>query len=89
VGCSRPTLASRTAEMAQPMAQRRVMTQGLTFLFAVAGGAAVGNLYWAQPLLDFIAHDLHAPPRPRAGWSRRPRSATRRGSCSSCRSVTY
>jgi hypothetical protein len=31
-------------------------------LFAVAGGAAVGNLYWAQPLLDFIARDLRASP---------------------------
>src|SRR5207237_54980 len=29
-----------------------------TLLFAIAGGAAVGNLYWAQPLLDFIAEDL-------------------------------
>jgi predicted MFS family arabinose efflux permease len=28
-------------------------------LFAVAGGAAVGNLYYAQPLLDIIARDLH------------------------------
>ena len=36
------------------------MTTGLTLLFAVAGGAAVGNLYWAQPLLDAIAADLHA-----------------------------
>lgn len=35
------------------------MSRGLTFLFALAGGAAVGNLYWAQPLLDFIAGDLH------------------------------
>jgi predicted MFS family arabinose efflux permease len=34
------------------------MTRGLTLLFAIAGGAAVGNLYWAQPLLDVIAHDL-------------------------------
>jgi predicted MFS family arabinose efflux permease len=32
----------------------------MTALFAVAGGAAVANLYWAQPLLDFIARDLHA-----------------------------
>jgi predicted MFS family arabinose efflux permease len=38
------------------------MTRRLTFLFAVAGGAAVGNLYWAQPLLDLIARDLHASP---------------------------
>lgn len=31
------------------------MTRGLTLLFAIAGGAAVGNLYWAQPLLGVIA----------------------------------
>jgi predicted MFS family arabinose efflux permease len=43
------------------------MTPGLTLLFAVAGGAAVGNLYWAQPLLDFIARDLHASTA-EAGW---------------------
>jgi predicted MFS family arabinose efflux permease len=43
------------------------MTRGLTLLFAVAGGAAVGNLYWAQPLLDFIARDLHASTAA-AGW---------------------
>jgi predicted MFS family arabinose efflux permease len=43
------------------------MTPGLTLLFAIAGGAAVGNLYWAQPLLEFIAHDLHASPA-HAGW---------------------
>ncbi|HEX4289425.1 MAG TPA: MFS transporter [Trebonia sp.] len=43
------------------------MTRRLTFLFAVAGGAAVANLYWAQPLLDFIARDLHASASS-AGW---------------------
>jgi len=37
------------------------------FLFAVAAGAAVGNLYWAQPLLDLIADDLHAS-HTVAGW---------------------
>jgi predicted MFS family arabinose efflux permease len=36
-------------------------------LFAVAGGAAVGNLYWAQPLLEVIAEDLHASTAT-AGW---------------------
>ncbi|QHC68364.1 MFS transporter [Rathayibacter sp. VKM Ac-2759] len=30
------------------------MSPGLTLLFAIAGGAAVGNLYWAQPLLGVI-----------------------------------
>ncbi|HEX8345852.1 MAG TPA: MFS transporter [Actinoplanes sp.] len=43
------------------------MTPRLTLLFAVAGGAAVGNLYWAQPLLDLIAQDLHASTAT-AGW---------------------
>ncbi|MCU1572794.1 MAG: major facilitator superfamily 1 [Micrococcaceae bacterium] len=43
------------------------MTRGLTFLFAVAGGAAVANLYWAQPLLEIIARDLHASPAT-AAW---------------------
>src|SRR3984957_9684453 len=31
------------------------MSPALTLLFAVAGGAAVGTLYWAQPLLAQIA----------------------------------
>ncbi|MEV4412657.1 MFS transporter [Catellatospora sp. NPDC049609] len=44
-----------------------VMGRGLTFLFALAAGAAVGNLYWAQPLLDFIAADLHTSTAT-AGW---------------------
>lgn len=43
------------------------MTRRLTFLFAVAGGAAVGNLYWSQPLLDFIARDLRTDTGS-AGW---------------------
>lgn len=43
------------------------MTRGLTLLFAVAGGAAVGNLYWSQPLLDFIASDIGASTTT-AGW---------------------
>ena len=34
------------------------MSRGRTLLFAVGAGAAVGNLYWAQPLLDVIARDL-------------------------------
>jgi predicted MFS family arabinose efflux permease len=34
------------------------MSSWLTLLFAIAGGAAVGNLYWAQPLLTEIAGSL-------------------------------
>jgi predicted MFS family arabinose efflux permease len=52
---------------AATVALRPVMTTGLTLLFAVAGGAAVGNLYWAQPLLDFISRDLHSSTAT-AGW---------------------
>ncbi len=37
------------------------MTRSLMVLFAIAGGAAVGSLYYAQPLLDLIARDLHVP----------------------------
>lgn len=37
------------------------MSQGLTLLFSIAGGAAVGNLYWAQPLLSYIATSLGIP----------------------------
>ncbi|MEV4534793.1 MFS transporter [Asanoa sp. NPDC049518] len=44
-----------------------VMDRRLTFLFAVAAGAAVANLYWAQPLLDAIADDLGASTTS-AGW---------------------
>ncbi|MEH1166932.1 MFS transporter [Micromonospora sp. CPCC 205539] len=43
------------------------MSRRLTFLFAVAAGVAIGNLYWAQPLLGFIAGDLRAATAT-AGW---------------------
>jgi predicted MFS family arabinose efflux permease len=59
---------SDTDSVTSPTApQRQVMTRGLTLLFAVAGGAAVGNLYWAQPLLDLIAQDLNVSTAT-AGW---------------------
>ncbi|MFZ2164025.1 MAG: MFS transporter [Propionibacteriaceae bacterium] len=38
------------------------LSSGLTWLFAIAGGAAVGNLYWAQPLLVQMATDLGVAP---------------------------
>jgi hypothetical protein len=44
---------------APPAAAQPAIGRGLTLLLAVLGGVAVGNLYWAQPLLHTIADDLH------------------------------
>lgn len=35
------------------------MSRGLIWLFAVACGVSVANLYYAQPLLGTLAHDFH------------------------------
>ncbi|GAA3750222.1 MFS transporter [Streptomyces tremellae] len=43
-----------------PGARHSLMTRPLLVLFAVAAGAAVGSLYYAQPLLDVIGGDLGA-----------------------------
>ncbi|RZL84699.1 MAG: MFS transporter [Rhodococcus sp. (in: high G+C Gram-positive bacteria)] len=45
-----------------PSARPRGMSRGLTLLFAIAAGASVGNMYWAQPLLAPIAEDLGVAP---------------------------
>lgn len=37
------------------------MSGALTLLFALSGGVVVGNLYWAQPLLDDIGAGLSVP----------------------------
>lgn len=42
-------------DQAMTQSHPKGMSAGLIFLFALAGGAAVGNLYWAQPLLANIA----------------------------------
>ena len=34
------------------------VSRGLTFLFAVAAGLSVANVYYAQPLLDMLAQDF-------------------------------
>ena len=38
------------------------MNRTRTIAFAVAGGLAVGNLYWAQPLIEEIAGSLGVSP---------------------------
>ncbi|MFF1602863.1 MFS transporter [Streptomyces mirabilis] len=60
-------MSTSTSPAVRPTTPSRGMTRSLTLLFAFAGGLAVGNLYWAQPLIDFIAGDLHASPAS-AGW---------------------
>ncbi len=45
----------------------RHLTRGLLLLLAISAGAAVGNLYWAQPLLETIGADLHVSSGT-AGW---------------------
>src|SRR3954468_22409125 len=67
-----PDLAGRRDQEQEPVGAspppgQQTMTRRLTLLFAVAGGAAVGNLYWSQPLLEFIARDLNTTATA-AGW---------------------
>jgi len=53
------TSVPRSRSSARPVVEPGSgMSRGLVFLFAAAGGTAVGNLYWAQPLLADIAGDL-------------------------------
>lgn len=49
---------SSASASAAPTPTPTSMSRGMTLLFAIAGGAAVGNLYWAQPLLDLISRDF-------------------------------
>ena len=41
--------------------RRTEISIGLAILFSTAAGLAVGNLYWAQPLLSVIAEDFGLP----------------------------
>ena len=50
---------SDTTTSTQPLVSTPVgMNRTMTLLFAVAGGAAVANTYWAQPLLHDIAEGI-------------------------------
>ncbi|MFG2358754.1 MFS transporter [Streptomyces sp. NPDC048521] len=57
-----PAAPARVAAAPASAPGSRGMNGPLTLLFALAGGAAVGNLYWAQPLLNTIAGSLHISP---------------------------
>ncbi|MCA1188490.1 MFS transporter [Saccharopolyspora sp. 6T] len=41
-----------------PSTPHRRMTPARTLIFAIVAGMAVGNLYWAQPLIEVIASSL-------------------------------
>jgi predicted MFS family arabinose efflux permease len=44
----------------QPAGQSEGLSTGLITLIAVATGAVVANLYYAQPVLHQVAHDFHS-----------------------------
>jgi hypothetical protein len=46
-----------TREIMSPPTAREICTK-LAVLLAVVSGASVANIYYAQPLLDQIGHDL-------------------------------
>src|SRR5580658_1584886 len=50
----------------QPAGQSEGLSTGLITLIAVATGAVVANLYYAQPLLHQVAHDFHSGSGPAA-----------------------
>jgi predicted MFS family arabinose efflux permease len=58
-----------TTPSQNPLARNpsRCLGRGLLLLLAVTSGAAVGNLYWAQPLLELIGDDLGASAHA-VGW---------------------
>ncbi len=43
-----------------PAAQSNALSRGLVLLIAVATGAVVANLYYAQPVLHQVAHTFHS-----------------------------
>ncbi|MED7953853.1 MFS transporter [Streptomyces sp. BE303] len=62
---TRTTCTARTARgtsapaaAAAPSAPARRLSPAIALLFSVAGGLAVANVYYSQPLLDLIADDL-------------------------------
>src|SRR3954451_9516092 len=54
----RSSKGARSARTQDAAPTPATMTPGLMLLLALIGGFAVGNLYWAQPLLKVIAENL-------------------------------
>ncbi|GAA0445237.1 MFS transporter [Streptomyces stramineus] len=57
-----PEAVSRPAEGRSGEASAFVLSRGVVILFAVACGAAVANVYFSQPLLVTMGHDLGMSP---------------------------
>jgi len=51
-------MSNQGARRPQPQDAQRPLSGGLVALMAIACGAAVANIYYAQPLLSTIAHDF-------------------------------
>ncbi|MEU9482493.1 MFS transporter [Streptomyces decoyicus] len=55
-------VVARRAEARSEEGSAFVLSRGVVILFAVAGGAAVANVYFSQPLLVTMGHDLAMSP---------------------------
>jgi predicted MFS family arabinose efflux permease len=51
---------SSSENLTNPGAPSAGISASLTILFAISCGLAVGNIYYAQPLLETLGHDFHA-----------------------------